>query len=80
MFEVRTALSKCKVWQPNYINLSSAPSFVFVILPNSYPNGTVDLTYFRDNLSIREFSKAYVQKTQNSILKQRIKKYHFIEI
>ena len=85
MFEPRTALSQCKLRLLNYVDLSSAPSNCGpnipkwdLILPHLHYTDTVKS--FRDNFSIREFSEAYVQKTQNSILKQRIKKYHFIEI
>ena len=85
MFEARTALSQCKLRLLNYIDLSSAPSNCSpniskwgLILPHLHYTDTVKS--FRGNFSIREFSEAYVQKTQNSILKQRIKKYYFIEI
>ena len=85
MFEPRTALSQCKLRLLNYFDLFSAPSNCGPNIPKCdlilpHLHYTDAWKSFRDNFSIHEFSEAYVQKTQNSILKLPIKKYYFIEI
>ena len=85
MFEARTALSQCKLRLLNYVDLSSASSNRGPNISKMGSNFTKLTPHryseiFQGQFSIREFSEAYVQKTKNSILKQRIKKYYFIEI